>query len=152
MTALREGERFAGAVRIGARRSGARPNAMALWELSILAERAVVAFTGYSGLSERDVVITIRIALMGSRAAWWFEDPCGIRWFESLFADVAYLWREGRILGDRTCKVRPVVAEDELRYLELINRRMDRPVKAPRPRRAKRAPRLRLVCAAGGAP
>lgn len=137
--------RFVGAIRIGARRSGARPNEMAVHQLSVVADRAMAAFSGYSPLSEQDLAITVRTSLMRSRAACWFEDPCAIEWFESLFHDVAHLWREGKLLGDRTCKVRPVVAADELRYLELINRGSKHPVKAPKPRRAGGRPRLRLV-------
>lgn len=144
-------ERFVGAIRIGARRSGARPTPMAVLRLSILAERAVDAFCSYSGLDQRDVVIAVRAALLGSRASSWFEDPCAVRWFESLFGDVKWLWQHGEILIDNTCKVRPVVAEDEVRYLELVNRRATHAVVAPTPRRLKARRKLRLVRAAGGA-
>lgn len=144
-------ERFVGAIRIGARRSGARPTPTAVLRLSILADRAVDAFCSYSGLEQRDVVIAVRATLMGSRESSWFEDPCAVRWFESLFSDVKWLWQHGEILIDNTCKVRPVVAEDEVRYLELVNRRASHPVQAPTPRRLKGRRKLQLVRAVGGA-
>lgn len=139
--------RFVGAIRIGARQSGARPNAAMVAELSMIADRAVSAFHHYSGLPEADVIIAVRVSLMCTHAAFWFEEPCAIRWFEDLFSGVRELWRSGKVYLPQNLKVRPVDVAYELRLLELA----DRLAAVPRARRSKRGPQLRLVRAAGGA-